>query len=104
LKKIVPHPKERSPKWLSSSVPKIRWGQLDSQLCSAEYHTNNLLNSVLFEEATSFLPDNSLTIEVAPHRLLQAILKQSMPNGVHIGLTQRGFKDNTQFLLNALGQ
>jgi fatty acid synthase, animal type len=104
LRKVMPNPKKRSSKWLSSSVPKVRWDLPESQLCSAEYHTNNLLSSVLFEETTAMLPNNSLTIEVAPHRLLQGIMKQSMSNGVHIGLTQRGHKENAHFLFNAIGQ
>uniref|UniRef100_A0A1A9UN58 Fatty acid synthase n=1 Tax=Glossina austeni TaxID=7395 RepID=A0A1A9UN58_GLOAU len=104
LKKIIPNPKPRSSKWLSSSVPESDWHQEGRNLCSAEYHTNNLLNSVLFEETFALLPNNALTIEIAPHGLLQAILKRSMPNGVHIPLTQRGNESNDVFVLSALGK
>lgn len=104
LNEVIPEPKKRSAKWLSSSVPKIRWDQPESQYSSANYHTNNLLSSVLFEETSALLPNNAMTIEVAPHGLLQAILKKSMPNAVHIGLTKRGNKDNVQYLFNALGK
>ncbi|KAL9890869.1 fatty acid synthase-like isoform 1-T1 [Glossina fuscipes fuscipes] len=104
LRKIIPNPKTRSSKWISSSVPESDWHQDGRNLCSAEYHTNNLLNSVLFEESFALLPNNALTIEIAPHGLLQAILKRSMPNGVHIPLTQRGNNNNDVFLLSALGK
>ncbi|KAI9579995.1 hypothetical protein GQX74_000783, partial [Glossina fuscipes] len=104
LRKIIPNPKPRSSKWISSSVPESDWHQDGRNLCSAEYHTNNLLNSVLFEESFALLPNNALTIEIAPHGLLQAILKRSMPNGVHIPLTQRGNNNNDVFLLSALGK
>lgn len=104
LKKLLPHPKRRSEKWLSTSVPINRWDQEDCKFSSAEYHTNNLLNAVLFEETMALLPANALTIEIAPHGLLQSILKQSMPNSIHIALTQRGNKNNLQFFLNALGR
>ncbi|XP_053693616.1 fatty acid synthase [Sabethes cyaneus] len=104
LNEVIPEPKKRSAKWLSSSVPKIRWDQTESQYSSAHYHTNNLLSSVLFEETSALLPNNAMTIEIAPHGLLQAILKKSMPNAVHIGLTKRGNKDNVQYLFNALGK
>lgn len=77
---------------------------LFSNYSSAEYHTNNLLSPVLFEEAATNLPENALTIEVAPHGLLQAIIKKALPNGVHISLTQRGNKDNTSYFLSALGK
>ncbi|XP_011203074.2 fatty acid synthase [Bactrocera dorsalis] len=104
LQQIIPDPKPRSSKWLSTSVPKEDWEQFGRNLCSAEYHTNNLLNSVLFEETFEMLPKNSLTIEIAPHGLLQAILKRSMPNGIHIPLTQRNNSNNTLFFLTALGK
>ncbi|XP_023309306.2 fatty acid synthase [Lucilia cuprina] len=104
LQKTIPNPKQRSTKWLSSSVPKSEWDQPGRNLCSAEYHTNNLLSSVLFEETFALLPKNSLTIEIAPHGLLQAILKRSMPGGIHIPLTQRANKNNGLFFLTALGK
>ncbi|XP_017118527.1 fatty acid synthase [Drosophila elegans] len=104
MKEIIPNPKTRTIKWLSTSIPKSDWDKDQGKLCSAEYHTNNLLNSVLFNETFSLLPKNSLTIEVAPHGLLGAILKRSMPSGVHIPLTNRGNKNNTLFLLSALGK
>lgn len=104
LEKIIPHPKKRSAKWLSTSVPKTRWDEPEAQFSSALYHTHNLLNCVLFEETSALLPQNAITIEVAPHGLLQAILKKSMPYATHVGLTQRGNKDNAQYLLAALGK
>jgi fatty acid synthase, animal type len=104
LNEIIKTPKIRSAKWLCSSVPKIQWDLPESQYSSAHYHTNNLLSPVLFEETSALLPVNALTIEIAPHGLLQAIIRKSMPKAVHIGLTQRGNKDNSQFLLAALGK
>ncbi|XP_055377654.1 fatty acid synthase-like [Condylostylus longicornis] len=104
LKQIIPDPKLRSKKWLCSSVPENSWNSPEVQFCSAEYHTNNLLNSVLFEETANLLPKDALCIEIAPHGLLQAILKRSMPNAIHIGLTQRGNENNHHFLLQSLGK
>lgn len=104
LKQTIPNPKPRSSKWLSSSVPKMEWDQPGRNMCSAEYHTNNLLNSVLFEETFALLPKDALTIEIAPHGLLQAIVKRSMPKGVHIPLTQRGNQKNHIFFLASLGK
>jgi len=104
LKEIIPEPKPKSEKWLSSSIPKNRWDQDENRCSSPEYHTNNLLGSVLFEETMALLPENAITIEFAPHGLLQAIMKKGMPNGTHIPLTQRGNKSNLNFFLNALGK
>lgn len=104
LSNIIPKPSKRSSKWLSSSVPKENWDLPVSQFSSAEYHTNNLLNAVLFEETTRLLPHHAITIEIAPHGLLQAIIKRSMPDAVHISLTQRGHSDNAIIFFNALGK
>lgn len=103
LTEVIKHPKKRSSRWLSSSVPKVKWESIEAQYSSANYHTNNLLSSVLFEETSVLLPKNALTIEVAPHSLLQAILRKSMPGAEHVGLTQRGNKSNSTFFLSALG-
>lgn len=104
LKDLIPQPVRRTPKWISSSVPKDKWDLDQSQLSSAEYHTNNLLSPVLFEEAAKNLPKDAITIEIAPHGLLQAIIKKCSPNGVHIPLTNRANKENSAFFLSALGK
>lgn len=104
LHEIIPKPMKRSEKWLSSSVPKCNWHIQDNKYSSAEYHTNNLLNPVLFEETSSLLPSKSIVIEIAPHGLLQAIVKKSMPNAIHIPLTQRGNPNNAVHFLSAIGK
>jgi fatty acid synthase len=72
---------------------------------SAEYHTNNLLNAVYFDEASQQIPHNAITIEISPHGLLQTILKCSFNEGItNIALTQCGHPDSTEFLLTALGK
>jgi fatty acid synthase len=103
LNEVIKNPKQRSSKWLSSSVPKVKWDQPEANYSSALYHTNNLLSSVLFEETSAMLPRNALTIEIAPHSLLQAILRKSMPEAEHVGLTKREHKSNSTFFLSALG-
>lgn len=104
LKVIIPTPERRSPKWICSSVSHERWTDENTQFSSAEYHTNNLLSPVLFEEASKHLPENSITIEIAPHGLLQAIIKKCLPNGIHIPLTHRANKNNAIFFLSSLGK
>ncbi|XP_070508492.1 fatty acid synthase-like [Chironomus tepperi] len=107
LKDIIKNPKERSSKWLSSSVPKDLWNQEQEQhtnLSSPEYHTNNLLNPVLFQEVLDMLPKDALTIEIAPSGLLQAILRRALPDGAHISLTKKGDKENSINLMTSLGK
>lgn len=104
LHEIIPSPKRRSRKWLSTSAPKSEWNIKRTQFSSAEYHTNNLLHSVLFEETIKYLPSKTICIEIAPHGLLQAIVKKSMPESIHIPLTHRGHTNNAAFFLSALGK
>ncbi|XP_045503125.1 fatty acid synthase-like isoform X1 [Colias croceus] len=105
LSEVIPNPKARSERWISSSVPESRWNEPLAQYSSAEYHTNNLLNPVLFEEASAHIPADAVLVELAPHGLLQAILKRALPDTcANIPLTRRGHDDNARFLLEAVGQ
>lgn len=104
LKSVIPKPKRRSAKWLCTSVAIDKWNNEATQYSSAEYHTNNLLSPVLFEETSEMLPKDAITIEIAPHGLLQAIIKKTLPNAIHVPLTHRGHENNALFFLSALGK
>lgn len=103
LSEVITEPKERSKRWISTSVPEDRWGSEDARLCSATYLTNNLLSAVLFEEAIKHVPQESILIEIAPHGLLQAILRRSAPRGTtNISLTERGAASGLRTLYAAI--
>ena len=105
LQKVIPNPKPRSTKWLSSSIPRNKWNSATARLSSAEYHTNNLLSPVLFQETSAAIPKDAVTIEIAPHGLLQAILRRSLDSSiVNVALTKRNHKDNTEVFLQGLGK
>lgn len=106
LQEVIKNPKKRTERWLSSSYPDTEWNSVNSEshFSSAQYHTKNLLNPVLFEEVTEMLPKNALTIEIAPHGLLKSILKRSLKEGIHLNLTQRGHKEGSQLLMDSLGK
>lgn len=64
-----------------------------------------LQSPVLFEETAKLIPKNAVLIEVAPHGLLQAILKRYLPvTCTNVPLTRRANSDNVLFLLEALGE
>ncbi|KAG7203853.1 hypothetical protein KM043_017907 [Ampulex compressa] len=105
LKQVIIDPKARSEKWISTSVPQSKWSSPSAKFSSAEYHTNNLLSPVLFEETATLIPKDAIAIEIAPHGLLQAILRRSMPSTVtNVPLMLREHKDNSRFFLQALGK
>ncbi|XP_044766742.1 fatty acid synthase-like [Coccinella septempunctata] len=105
LDQLIPNPKTRTSRWISTSIPESGWNTPLAQQSSAAYHVNNLLSPVLFYEGLKHIPENALVIEIAPTGLLQAILKRSLgPKSVNISLVKRGHKDNVNFLLSAIGK
>ncbi|XP_039309729.1 fatty acid synthase-like [Solenopsis invicta] len=105
LDKVIPNPKQRSARWISSSIPESAWGSPLAQTSSSAYHVNNLLSPVLFQEAMAHIPENAITIEIAPDCLLQTILGRSLPPTVtYIGLHKRDHSDNLAFLLSNVGK
>lgn len=98
-------PKKRSPKWISTSVPEARWGEELAKYSSADYHVNNLVSAVLFQEGLQKVPNNAIAIEIAPHCLLQAILKRSLSTeAVFVGLMKRAHENNVEFFFSCLGK
>ncbi|KAM3963796.1 fatty acid synthase-like [Aphomia sociella] len=105
LREVIPSPKTRSDRWVSTSIPQAQWKSPKAELSSAEYHTHNLLSPVLFEETSRLIQHNAITIEVAPHGLLRAILNRSLKKDVvNVSLTQRNHEDNVQVLFTAFGK
>ncbi|KAJ1529160.1 hypothetical protein ONE63_005968 [Megalurothrips usitatus] len=104
LQGVLKEPRARSPRWISTSVrPATKKGP-DTTRASAEYFTNNLLSSVYFEEGTDQMDKDALAIEIAPHGLLQAILKRSLSqDAVNVAMTKRDMPGATM-VLDALGK
>ena len=68
---VIKEPKLRSPRWVSTSIPQADWESPLALYSSAEYHVNNLVSPVLFQEGLNLVPDNAVVLEIAPHALLQ---------------------------------
>ncbi|XP_049520499.1 LOW QUALITY PROTEIN: fatty acid synthase-like [Dermacentor silvarum] len=104
MQKIVTKPKLRSKSWLSTSVPPHRWHESLAQRCTPEYHVNNLISPVLFFEALQQVPKDAILVEVAPHCLLQPIVRRCAgAEATCLGLMKRDV-DNLNFFLSSLGQ
>lgn len=105
IKSLIPDPQPRSPRWVSTSIPESKWRTDLAKFSSAEYHVNNLCSPVLFEEAAKHVPKGAVLIEIAPHGLLQAVLKRSSKSGcTNISLAHRMSNDNLNYFLSALGK
>lgn len=98
-------PKPRSKRWISTSLVETEWDSDIAKTAGAEYHVNNMVSPVLFQEGLRHIPPNAFVIEVAPHCLLQAILKRSLgPDARFVGLMKKGHPDNLHFFLSNLGR
>ncbi|XP_026810325.1 fatty acid synthase-like [Rhopalosiphum maidis] len=103
--KIMANPKPRSNRWKSTSIPEHQWNTSEAQYSSVAYHLNNISSPVYFHGAMKHVPENAIAIEIAPHCLLQAILKRSLPPTVtNVGLTKKTVSNHMNFLLEAIGK
>ncbi|KAJ1529960.1 hypothetical protein ONE63_006688 [Megalurothrips usitatus] len=104
LQEVAPNPRPRSPKWIPTGVPPDERECDLAKTPSAEYQSNNLLYPVFFEEALPDIPSDAIVIELAPHGLLQPLLRRSLPGRVNAPLTLRNNTNPVRFLLNAIGK
>lgn len=105
LQNIIPKPKRRSTRWISSSVPENKWQDEIAQYCSAEYIINNVVSPVLFYEALQHIPNNAIVVEIGPDNVISVILRRSFSSELtHIGLQKSNHADNTSHLLTCLGK
>ncbi|XP_077489973.1 fatty acid synthase-like [Amblyomma americanum] len=104
VQKIVPVPKPRSKRWVTSSVPESLWHEPAAQHCSADFLVENLVAPVLFYEALSHVPKNAILVEIGPHCILQPILRRALGTDASpLGLMNRD-DDNLSFFLKSLGK
>lgn len=77
-----------------------------AKLSDANYHVNNLLSPVRFADALREVPSRAVVVEVAPHALLQAVLKRALPapGAAHVPLVRRDAPDAALHVLAAAGR
>ncbi|KRX40198.1 Fatty acid synthase [Trichinella murrelli] len=105
LKQVIKNPKLRSSRWISSSVPQSNWDTDLGKFCSADYHVNNTMSTVLFNEALQHVPKNAVVIEIAPHCLLQAVLRRAVDSSCILsGLMKAKHENNVEYFCTAIGK
>ncbi|NXF89098.1 FAS synthase, partial [Eubucco bourcierii] len=105
LKKVIPSPKPRSARWISTSIPESQWESELAKHSSANYYVNNLVSPVLFQEGLMHVPENAIVVEIAPHALLQGILRRTLKSTCTIlPLMKKEQKNNLEFLLAQIGK
>ncbi|XP_031636808.1 fatty acid synthase-like [Contarinia nasturtii] len=105
LEKIIPQPKNRTSRWLSTSIHEEDWPSTLAQQSSPAYHENNMLSPVFFHDAIQHIPKNAICIEISPTGLLQAILKRTLGSeNIPLSLIKRGHKNNLVFFMQNIGK
>ncbi|XP_022831800.1 fatty acid synthase-like [Spodoptera litura] len=103
VEQVVKNFKRRSDNWVSTPLLQ---GQCKNPKASTKCQKNGHEQSpVLFEKTVRLIHTNAITIEIAPHGLLQAILRKSLKKDViNVALTQKDHPDNIQVLFTAIGK
>lgn len=102
---MIPTWKQRSEKWISSTFLESDWQTANCKYASSEYFMQNVTGKVFFQEACQHVPENAIVIEIAPHGILQAILKRSLhENTIRIPLTSKQSRNKTVYLLQSFGK
>lgn len=104
LEALIPEPKKRSNKWISTCFPKEKLHLEESRFSSAEYYATNMCSPVYFEEGCNELPGNAITLEIGPHALLMPIVKRAMEKGIHYGLAKRGNLEGVNYFMETIGE
>lgn len=65
---------------------------------------NNLVSPVYFAEALAKIPEEARVIEVAPHALMQAVLRRALPTSTMFPLVRKESTDIQSHLLECLGK
>ncbi|XP_065225250.1 fatty acid synthase-like [Planococcus citri] len=103
LQKVIKTPRERSPRWISSSVDGDKSISI-GKFCSAEYFVNNFLCPVNFENALKKIPNGAVTIEISPHSILKHVLTETLDKSIiNISLLNKTHPNTLQFFLGSLG-
>uniref|UniRef100_A0A8D3B9P6 Fatty acid synthase n=1 Tax=Scophthalmus maximus TaxID=52904 RepID=A0A8D3B9P6_SCOMX len=105
LKKVIKEPRQRTSRWVSTSIPQSAWDSPLALYSSAEYYVNNLVSPVLFMEGIRMVPDDAVVVEIAPNAVLQTILKRSLkPTCSVLPLMKIGIPNNLEFFLSNIGK
>ncbi|XP_070150991.1 fatty acid synthase-like [Polyergus mexicanus] len=105
LNQILPQQVSPSSKWLSVPNESYEWFSAFPKSSLAEYYANYLLVPVLFSETLRFIPNDAVTIEIAPHDILQYILNDSLDTTVtNVALYKFSHKSNIEIFLHGIGK
>ncbi|CAL8464659.1 g4194 [Coccomyxa elongata] len=89
LTAVVGAPKERSAKWLSTCYP-LNSEEPGSKLCGPDYHVQSYKSRVLFKGACAAIPEDAVLLEIGPHGIMRAPLRQNCAALPYVGCMKKG--------------
>ncbi|CAG2102821.1 unnamed protein product, partial [Medioppia subpectinata] len=104
LKKVVPNPKPRSKKWISTAVIESE-PKDELRTASAEYFVHNLISPVYFYNKFKHLPSDALILEIGPHGLFGKVVKETLESGTYVSLIKKDSNDtNLDMFLQSIAR
>ena len=104
LKKVVPNPKIRSKKWISTALMD---NDCEEALlyASAEYFVHNLISPVYFYNKFKHLPSDAIILEIGPHGLFAKVVKETLESGHYLSVMKKDSNDtNLDMFLGAVAK
>ncbi|CAG2118326.1 unnamed protein product, partial [Medioppia subpectinata] len=104
LKQVVPNPKLRSKKFISTAVIDSE-GDIALKTASAEYFVHNLISPVYFYNKFKHLPSDALILEIGPHGLFGKVVKETLESGTYVSLIKKDSNDtNLEMFLQSIAK
>jgi fatty acid synthase len=105
LKKVIPNPRKRSEKWISTAVSASNPAGKELNYASAEYFVHNLISPVYFHNAMKTVPQDAIVIEIGPHSLFANIIKKTLELVSYTPLVKRNENNtNLELFLTSIGK
>ena len=104
LSKVLPHPKIRSKKFVSTAILE---SDVDESLltASAQYFVYNLISPVYFYNKLKSLPSDAIVIEIGPHGLFSKAVKDTLESADYVSLMKKDSNDtNLETFLGSIAK
>ncbi|RUS92164.1 hypothetical protein EGW08_000017 [Elysia chlorotica] len=105
MEPMIPTPKRRSPRWISTCFEGDDLALPTAQTASTEYFLSNSNKPVLFHQAVLQIPRGAIVLEIGARALLSSVVKRTMEKELtSLALMKQAHDDNIGFCLANLGK
>ena len=106
IERLIPNPKKRSKKWISTAVSDSLTNDQTLRYASAEYFVHNLVSPVYFyNKLRTQVPSDAVIIEIGPHTLFSKVISKTLENSIYMSVIRRDQNEtNIETLLTNIGK